>query len=1023
MKKLVEFSVQNRVLVNLLTILVVGAGTVTYLNMPREMFPDFSRQAIQITTEYQGASPEEVEKLITAKIEEEVAQVDDVDELLSVSQEGRSEILVKFQPDTDMNRALSDVRAALDNVPELPEEAEEPRVNEVKSSFPVITVSLAGDIDEATLRDVAKDLRDDLRRLHGVATVHILGIRERQIWVEVNPERLDQYALSLDDLRAVVASHNKNVPGGTLKTSRGEILLRTLGEAAGVQDVEQIILRSKEVGHSLTIGDIATVREAFKDATTMGRFNGQPAVNMVVVKERQGDAIDIAARVRALVKEVRDRLPETITIGVFNDFSVIINNRLNTLRWSGLFGLIIVLIALWAFVRTRIAILTGFGIPFAMLGAIVLMSGYGISLNMVSLFSLILVLGLLVDDAVIVTENVYRYVEQGMDSRQAATKGATEVAWPVVATVLTTISAFIPLLMLPGTMGVFLAPIPIVVSFALFASLIEVLLILPSHLTDLISPAYAQKVRGRTSPWLLRARTSYSNLLAIALRWRYVSVALLVCITALLSTTALYRIPFVLFRQFETSQFFINFETSPASKIEDTLAIAKQAEQVIKKLPQGELKSLATNVGVTFLDIHRAERGPNLGQFVVQLHEDRERTADEVIDDVRSGIAQIPGITKVQFLKLQAGPGGPAIEARVVGEEIQLIRQLANEMKGFLQGIPGVHDVRDDFTEGKEELQITLKPEARALGLDLGQIARQVQQGFLGVEASTIQRRDEDVPIVIRYPQAMRETPETVARMKLTLPSGQRVFLRDVAHLNSAVGTSKIRRDDQKRAITVLADVDTQQANVFQVTGRLKQKYSDVGSRFPGYRVIVKGERQEFEESLASLPQVSIIALLLIYFILGSLFKSFIQPLIVMTAIPFAMDGVVIGHLIMGEPLSFLSMIGLIALSGVVVNDSLILVDFVNRARREGATRDEAILASGIARFRPVLLTTITTVGGLIPLAFFSTGQAKFLSPMAISVVWGLSFATILTLVLIPCLYAILDDLAAALKRLVFGRS
>ena len=444
---------------------------------------------------------------------------------------------------------------------------------------------------------------------------------------------------------------------------------------------------------------------------------------------------------------------------------------------------------------------------------------------------------------------------------------------------------------------------------------------------------------------------------------------------------------------------------------------------MIKKLPQGELKSLATNVGVTFLDIHRAERGPNLGQFVVQLHEDRERTADEVIDDVRSGIAQIPGITKVQFLKLQAGPGGPAIEARVVGEEIQLIRQLTNEMKGFLQGIPGVHDVRDDFTEGKEELQITLKPEARALGLDLGQIARQVQQGFLGVEASTIQRRDEDVPIVIRYPQAMRETPETVARMKLTLPSGQRVFLRDLVHLNSAVGTSKIRRDDQKRAITVLADVDTQQANVFQVTGRLKQKFSDVGSRFPGYRVIVKGERQEFEESLASLPQVSIIALLLIYFILGSLFKSFIQPLIVMTAIPFAMDGVVIGHLIMGEPLSFLSMIGLIALSGVVVNDSLILVDFVNRARREGATRDEAILASGIARFRPVLLTTITTVGGLIPLAFFSTGQAKFLSPMAISVVWGLSFATILTLVLIPCLYAMLDDLAAALKRLVFGRS
>jgi len=447
--------------------------------------------------------------------------------------------------------------------------------------------------------------------------------------------------------------------------------------------------------------------------------------------------------------------------------------------------------------------------------------------------------------------------------------------------------------------------------------------------------------------------------------------------------------------------------------------VAKRAEQVVLNLPPEELKSLATNVGVIVLDVHRAESGPNLGQLMVELEEDRERSVNDVIADLRSGIERIPGITKVQFLKLQAGPGGPAIEARVVGNEIQVLRELANEMKGFLQGIPGVRDVRDDFTQGKEELQITLRPEARALGLDLGQIARQIQQGFLGVKASTIQRRDEDVPIVIRFPQAVRESVETVERMKLTLPSGQRVFLRDIAHIETALGPSKIRRDDQKRAISVLADVDAQQANVFQVTEQLKQRFSDVGDRFPGYRVNVKGERQEFEESVASLPQISLIALLLIYFILGSLFKSFIQPLIVMAAIPFALDGVVIGHLIMGEPLSFLSMMGLIALAGVVVNDSLILVDFINRAQREGMSRDQAIQASGIARFRPVLLTTLTTVGGLIPLAFFATGQAKFLSPMAISVVWGLSFATILTLILVPCLYAILDDLVAVLKRLL----
>ncbi len=1017
MKKLVEFSVRNRVLVNLLTLFVLGTGLVTYFQMPRELFPEFSRQAVQIVTTFLGASPEEVEKLITAPIEEEVAEIDGLDELLSVSQEGRSQILLKFQPDTDMNRALSDVRAALDNVTDLPQEAKEPEVHEVKSIFPVITVSLAGDIDEATLRDMAKDLRDDLRRIPGVSRVRILGTRERQIWVEVDPARLDQYRISLDDVRAAIAAHNRNVPGGTMKTSRGEILIRTLGEAAGAPEVERIILRSVATGTPLTVGDVASVRETFEEPTTIGRWGGHPAINLVVNKERKGDAIDIAASVRALVEEVRIRLPETVKIGVYNDFSVFIRKRLNTLRVSGAIGLTIVLLALWAFVRTRIALLTGLGIPFAMLGGIILMSMYGISLNMISLFSLILVLGLLVDDAIVVTENVYRYVEQGMDSRQAAIQGTAEVAWPVVATVMTTVAAFLPLLLIPGTMGVFLAPIPIVVTFTLLGSLLEALVVLPSHLSDVITPAYAQRVRRRELPWLTRLRHAYGILLGTALKWRYVTVAFLFCTTVLLGATAWYRIPFVLFREFESSQFLINFETSSGAKIEDTLEVAKRAEQVVLSLPPGELQSLATNVGISFLDVHRAERGPNLGQLMVELEEDRRRSVNEVITDLRAGIEQIPGITKLQFMKTQSGPGGPAIEARVVGNDIPVLRKLATEVKAFLQGIPGVKDVRDDFTEGKEELQITLIPEARALGLDLGQIARQVQQAFLGVEASTIQRRDEDIPIVVRFPQAARRSLETVARMKLTLPSGEKVFLRDVARLETAIGNSKIRRDDQKRTITVLADVDSREANAFQVAQRLKRKFADVGRQVPGYRVVVKGERQEAEASLAALPKVSLIALMLIYFILGSLFQSFIQPFIVMAAIPFALDGVVIGHLIMGEPLSFLSMMGLVALGGVVVNDSLILVDFINRSREAGTPRDEAILASGVARLRPVLLTTVTTVGGLIPLAFFASGQAKFLSPMAISVVWGLSFATLLTLILIPCLYAILEDLKGLILR------
>lgn len=1022
MKKLVEFSIENPVVVNLLVLLLVVSGLVCYFRLHRELFPDFSRRAIQIATTYPGASPEEVEELVTARIEEQVHGVDGVSEMLSTSREGQSEIRLRMGSGADMSRALSDVRAALDRVAGLPDEAEDPYVTEVLSTFPVITVSLGGDIPEHELREIAKDLRDRLRRIDEVATVHVLGIRQEQILVEIDPERLDQYRLSLDDVRAAIDNRNRNVPGGALKTARGEILVRTLGAARGVADVERMILRSTDTGHALTVGDVADVRESFEDATVLGRFAGKPSVNLVVIKERDGDVISVARRVREAVAEVRKTLPETVVVGLFNDFSVFIRNRLNTLAQSGLIGLTIMLATLCIFVRGRIALLTSLGIPFSMLGCLVFMSFSGISLNMISVFSLILVLGLLVDDAVIVTENVYRYVQAGMDAKSAAVRGTCEVAWPVVTTVLTTIAAFAPFLLLPGTMGVFLNPLPIVVSFALLLSLLEVLFILPSHLSEVITPAYAQRVRSGETAWLARLRRAYEGTLRVSVRWRYVAVTVILAASVLLAAAAHYRLPFVLFREFESAQFFVNFETSANAKLEDTAAVAMQAEDVVLALPPGEVKSLTTTVGAVFLDVDRSVRGPNVAQLTLELEEGRSRTSAEIVRGLRAEMERIPGITKLQFLNLQAGPGGPDIEARVTGDDLAQLRRLANEVKAFLATLPGVRDIRDDLIAGKEELRISLKPESHTLGLDLRTIARQVQQGFQGVEASSIQRGDDDVPIVVRFPGEKRNDVDTVSRMKLTLPSGERVFLRDVADIRTGVGASQINRDDRKRALSIFAEVEPGKTTVVEATNALQQRFGNVGDRYPGQRVVVKGERQEMEESLAALPQISLIALFVIYFLLGSLFRSFIQPFIVMAAIPFALDGVVIGHFLMGENMSFLSVMGFITLAGVVVNDSLIVVDFINRSRKQGMSRYESIIEAGVLRLRPVLLTTITTVGSLVPLAFFSTGQAKFLSPMAISVVWGLSFATILTLVLTPCLYAILDDLKGLARRVLgFG--
>ena len=1042
MKKIIEFSIGNPVIVNLLVLLILISGALSYLRLKRELFPDFSRRVIRIDTVYAGASPEEVEELITARIEDRVRNVDGVNEMLSSSREGQSEIRLRMQSDTEMGRALGDVRAALDRVVDLPDDAEEPQVSEVLSTIPVITVSLSGGIPEQELREIAKDVRDRLRRVDGVSTVSIFGIRESRILIEIDPERLDQYRLSLDEIRAAVGNQNRNVPGGALKTARGEILVRTLGVAGGVADVERMILRSTDTGHALTVGDVAEVRESFEDATVLSRFDGKPSLNLVVIKELSGDTISVAERVRDAVAEIRKTLPATVSVGLFNDFSVFIRNRLSTLGESGAIGLTIVLAVLCVFVRGRIALMTSLGIPFAVLGCLVLMSISGISLNMISAFGLILVLGLLVDDAVIVTENVYRYVEQGLPPKEAALQGTYEVAWPVVTTVLTTVAAFVPFLLIPGTIGFFMEPLPWVVTFALLLSLLEVLFILPSHLSEVITPAYANKVRRGERLWLTRLRSrerltgfrrlhvggqrlwltsfrhAYEKLLGVAVRWRYVAVALIVAGSVLLAAAAQYRVPFVLFREFESSQFFVNFETSANAKLEDTEAVAVQAEQIALDLPPGELKSLSTTVGVAFLDVNRVVRGSNVGQLTLELHDDRGRSSAEVIDDLRGKLERIPGITKLQFLSLQAGPGGPDIEARIIGEDLASLRSLTEEVKGFLATLPGVRDIRDDLVAGKEELRITLKPEGRTLGLDVRGIARQVQQGFQGVEASSIQRGDEDVPIVVRFPRDRRSHVDTVSRMKLTLPSGERVFLRDIADIGVGISPSQINRDDRKRALSVFAEVEAEKTTVVEATNALTRQFADVGQRYPGQRVVVKGERQEMEESLAALPQISLITLFVIYFVLGSLFKSFVQPFIVMAAIPFSLGGIVIGHLVMGENLSFLSLLGFVALAGVVVNDSLILVDFINRSRRKGVSAYDSIIQSGVMRLRPVMLTTVTTVGGLVPLAFFATGQARFLSPMAISVVWGLSFATILTLILTPCLYAMLDDAKAIARKL-----
>jgi multidrug efflux pump subunit AcrB len=807
-----RLSVSNPVFVNLVAILILVMGVgLALTTMHREIFPEFSLDMIRVTTAFPGSSPEEIEKLITIKLEDEIDSVDGIDSIESESREGMSVINLKLQSSaTDINRVLNDVQTAVDNIQnELPEEAEDPLVTELKSRFPVIVLSIYGDIATSSLKKIADDVEDEIKRISGVSRVQVTGIGDREVWVEVDPAALERYGLAIGDIERALEAKNLNLPGGTLKTERGEYLVRTVGEVTRAEELESVIIRATAEGDLLTLGQVASVQDTFEEPTTIGRYNGRKAINLQVSKEKQGDTIAIANAVRKFAVDYERRLPPGVKLGVYNDFSVYIRNRLNTLKQNGYIGLLLVLVVLRLFLTNRIAVMTALGIPVAFCGAFILMHLYGISINMLSAFSLIVVLGMVVDDAIVVTENIYRHMEEGFEPKEAAMAGTEQVFMPVVASTLTTIAAFLPMLLVPGTIGKFLNVIPICITFALLASLLEALVVLPSHMAEFVKlkPLNNPK-KNPDNHWFRHVVAVYERLLKRILRWRYVFIAAVICFSIVVMLFAKYRIPFTLFTPFESDQFFINLEAPVTYKLEDTSEVTKTVEDIVKGLPDGELSSMVTNVGMTFIDVNKIRMGSNLAQIIVELNKmpPRKRNSDDIINALRDKVALVPGIKKVQFLSPQAGPGGPALEINVEGEDLNVLSGIANEIEDYLATIPGVRDIRDTHELGKPELKIFAKPEARALGLTVQEIARQVRDRFYGAESSKIQRSTEDIQILVKYPQDSRRRRLDVERIKLDAPGGQKVAFSEVAYIVEERGYSVISRSEMKRAITVLAE-------------------------------------------------------------------------------------------------------------------------------------------------------------------------------------------------------------------------
>lgn len=1037
----------NPVLANMLMIIIIVFGAYAWINLPRELTPEIALQSATITTLYPGASPEEVEKLVTAPIEDAIEEnVSKINLLFSTSSEGRSIISVDFEEmsDRDYDKEIENLRTAVEGVNDLPEEIlDDPRVEEldISSGFPMLTIVVGGDISERQMRDIAENLKDEILDIKNIASVRIAGLREREIWVEMDPDRLKAYQIPIAGVVAALGASNLNLPAGTMELGNTEFMVRTMGEFASPETIGETIIAVQPTGTPLRLKDVATVSDTYEEARTLSRISGEPSISLSVQKKTEGNTIALVAELRELVKKRSGDLPDGAELTAVNDYSVILKERLGILETNALFGLILVVLMLLLFIGWRNAMFAALGIPVAFMATFWFMSLGGYSLSGVSLFGLILVVGIVVDDAIVVVENIYRHLEAGASPKVAAIRGAEEVGWPVLAASLTTICAFGPLMFMSGVSGQFMRVVPIMAILVLLASLFEVFVILPAHVSEWGRPK-PRTGRSRLEPLRTRSRHTfaltayivgflawfgtvfdlirnrYVRVLKMTIRYRYVFVGSVLFIGSIVCVSAFVLLDKELFPGEDFPQFYVKAEMPPAYGIQETTGIIAQIEEATKTLPASEIAAIVSNVGLhtpTSGMMEGVTYGSNFGEVIVELTPKQERTrgVDAIIAELRTKTTAISGIEELNFITQEGGPpSGQDVEVKVKGPRFEQLTALADTLKASLLQMDGVYDIRDDFRTGKSELRIYLKPEkAHQYGLTTFQVAQTVRTAIEGAKATTYREADEAIDVIVKYEEDTLGNLTELNNLLIATPTGPIVPLKDVADIVEEKGYSDIRRFDGERAITVYASVDRAKTTPFAANQALIGAFADVGSLYPGYQLDFRGLFDEIIESFSELWKLFVVGLLLIYVVLGAQFKSFIQPIIIMLAVPFGMIGAMVGLFLANATLSMVAMFGIVALSGIVVNDSIVLIDFINKYRERGYNKWYAILKGGSIRLRPIILTSLTTIFGLIPMAIGLGGKSPIWMPMAYTIIFGLALATTMTLFVMPALYAITTDL------------
>lgn len=1045
MEKAIYWFSKNHVAANLLMLAVVVVGFTSWGKLKKEIFPETAIDVVLVSIPYPNATPEEVERGVCVPVEEAVEDVNGVDRIKSTASQGMGSVVIEVKSGFKVREVMDDVKTRVDAITNFPEEAETPTLEEMVLNSEVISVAVFADTDEASLLELANRMRDQLQALPEITKVTLANSRPYEIGIEVSEDNLRAYGLTFDQVTAAVRASSLDLPAGSVRTDAGDVLVRTESRRYRPNEFASITVVTRQDGSQVKLGEIARIVDGFEEIDIESRFNGKPAMLLRIFRTGNEDTLKVAAAVKKYIaEEAPSAFPKGVSFEIWKDDSKYLQGRLDLLGRNAVLGFVLVLVVLSLFLRPLLAFLVALGIPVSFMGALMLMPWLGVSINMISLFAFILVLGIVVDDAIVVGENVYERISRGEDPKIAAPAGTHEVGVVVIFGVLTTMMAFTPMLGLSGVSGRIWPNIPLVVIPTLAWSLLQSKFVLPSHLAllrrrDASRPTLSDKILGGVDRTLKTFVTGvYRPILDLTMRWRYVSTCVFVAI--LVATVGLVGsgwIKFNFFPDVEADVIISRLSLANGVSFENTREAVRKIEaasarlnaEYREKYGSDVIRNTLASTGVQpflngFEALAGAPKGDHLGEVTIELIDgaDRAMSGVEIASRWRELTGPVPGALDLTF-QTQGAAGGNAIDLELTGNNIDELDQSATLIKEALATYSGIIDISDNNRPGQRELKLAIKPAGEILGLRLSDVARQVRQAFYGDEAQRLQRGRDEVKVMVRYPESERRSMHNLTEMKIRAADGTEIPFNEVAEVVMGRSSSSIKRADRRRAVTVTADIDkaVPGANANEVVASLTTEVlPQMLQRYPGVNWSFQGEQKDQRQSVGEIGQKALIALLGIYVLLAIPLRSYFQPLIVMSVIPFGLVGAVLGHMGMGLNLSIMSMCGVVALAGIVVNDSLVMVEFVNRERALGHSLREAALKAGVRRFRPILLTTVTTFVGIMPMALETDLQARFLIPMAVSLGFGILFATFITLFLVPVIYLIMEDAGRLLRRL-FG--